>query len=392
MRIGHEFFQATDPLQTPFIIYDLDRIRHNYAAMSGAFSGVDIHYSVKCNAEDRVLALMHELGAGYEVASQQEAELLIQAGVAPDTIICMHPIKSPEFLTYLHAHHIRTMAVDCFEEVEKIARFAPESRLVVRVAVNQAGSLWNLGGKFGLDIGEINQLLQFIRSKNLVAYGLTFQVGSQCESPLNWVESLRLCREIWQDAAAQGQPLQFLSLGGGLPAPYTHPIPAIAEIAAPVMQEIRERFLPMGHVRVAIEPGRSLVADAGILVSSVFGIATRGGAKWAYIETGTYNGLIEAIETPERNFYPVVVKDNDRSHYRYHIGGPSCVTLDTPFENVELPELNVGDRLYILSAGAYTHVCATPFNGFPVPSVYYWQDYVSEQPIATNAWKESVSR
>ena len=119
-----------------------------------------------------------------------------------------------------------------------------------------------------------------------------------------------------------------------------------------------------------------MVASAGILVTSVFGLATRGMTRWAYIETGTYNGLIEAIETSDRNFYPIFAKHEDRPRYEYHIGGPSCVSLDMPFESIELPELCVGDRLYITRAGAYTSTCATPFNGFPIPAVQYWQDVI----------------
>lgn len=378
MRIDPRFFQLTKRLPTPSIVYDLDQVRQNYSHIQRVFPNVRIHFAVKCNAEDRILTFLESLGAGFEVASQFEAEQLIRLNIAPAKIICMHPIKSPACLQYLHAHGIRIMAVDSCEEIDKIARYAPNSRLVVRISVNNTGSLWNLNGKFGLHVTEIPQIFEHIRARNLTLYGLTFQVGSQCENPENWLRALELCRDIWRDAASAGTPLQFLSLGGGLPAPYARPIPSLTDISAPILNEIREHFAPLGNLEVAIEPGRSLVASAGILVSEVFGIATRGATRWAYIETGTYNGLIEAIETSDHNFYPVVVEHTDRPRYHYHIGGPSCVTLDTPFEDIELPELQIGDRLYILSAGAYTRVCATPFNGFPVPAAVYWQDLVAE--------------
>jgi ornithine decarboxylase len=156
------------------------------------------------------------------------------------------------------------------------------------------------------------------------------------------------------------------------------------------MQEITASIRPCGNITVAIEPGRALVANAGILVTTVFGTATRGTTKWVYIETGSYNGLIESIETSERNFYPIAVKATDGPYDRYHIGGPSCATLDTPFESVELPKLDVGDRLYILSAGAYTRVCASPFNGFPIPSVCYWQDFNIEPSVDVAVHQKGV--
>jgi ornithine decarboxylase len=87
---------------------------------------------------------------------------------------------------------------------------------------------------------------------------------------------------------------------------------------------------------------------------------------------GTYNGLIEAIETDDRQFYPLQVEHVRRPQQVYNIGGPSCVSLDTPFEEVELPQLRLGDRLYILHTGAYSVTCAGPFNGFPLATRYYY--------------------
>jgi ornithine decarboxylase len=379
MHTESRFFEVTERLQTPFIIFDLERIQQHYNEMSQAFPNVRIHYAVKCNSEDRIIRFLNQLGASFEIASQNEAAQLIRLNIPSHKLICMHPIKSPEFLSYLHEHEITILAVDSCEEVDKIAQYAPNSKLVVRIHVDNEGSLWNLNGKFGLNVDEVPSIFQHIRDHNLILYGLTFQVGSQCENVSTWLHALRICESVWQDASKYGYELKFLSLGGGLPAQYTRQVPSIAEIGALVMQELQTKLNTWGHdLQVAIEPGRSLVADAGILITKVFGIATRNSTKWAYVETGTYNGLVEAIETEERNFYPIIVKDNNRPQCVYHIGGPSCVTLDTPFEDVTLPELRLGDRLYILSAGAYTSACATSFNGFPIPAVHYWQDLIEQ--------------
>lgn len=377
MQHDPHFFSLTADLPTPCVIFDLEHVRRSYHEIAQAFPGVSVYYAMKANAEPRILSLLGDLGAGYEIASKAEAELLVGLNIAPERIICMHPIKSPEFLRYLAAHHIRVMAVDSPEEVEKIARYAPDAQLVLRLGMDEhdPGGLWNLSGKLGAIPSDIPRILACIRHHNLDLYGFTFHVGSQCETPESWVKELRVCAAVWHQARDYGFAPSFLSLGGGLPAHYRHDVPSTADIGQIVMDEIVAQFgADADKIHLAIEPGRSVVAHAGILITEVFGIASRGTKKWAYIETGTYNGLIEAIETDDRQFYPLMVAHTDRPLARYNIGGPTCVTLDTPFEDVELPELRLGDRLYILSAGAYTMVCAATFNGFPAPAVHYWQD------------------
>src|SRR6185503_14376008 len=133
MQRDPNFFAITDHLKTPFVIFNLDEIERNYNSLSAALPRVKIHYAVKCNPEPRVLQFLYQLGAGFEIASLNELENLLALQVPPEQIICMHPIKSPEFLTCLHHHGVRIMAVDSYEEVDKIATYAPNSQLVVRL-------------------------------------------------------------------------------------------------------------------------------------------------------------------------------------------------------------------------------------------------------------------
>jgi ornithine decarboxylase len=95
---------------------------------------------------------------------------------------------------------------------------------------------------------------------------------------------------------------------------------------------------------------------------------------WAYIDAGSYNGLAEAIETSDRQFYQIITEHPHRRQVTYNIGGPTCASMDAPFQDISLPELQVGDRLYILDVGAYSISCASSFNGFPVPDTYFYRD------------------
>src|SRR5262249_37035445 len=148
----------------------------------------------------RITKYLNSLGSGFEVASLAETRQLINQGVPADRIVCMHPIKSPEFLKYLRKHRILVMAVDSYEEVDKIAQYVPGAKLVVRLSVDNEGSSWHLNGKFGLEVTEFPRIFEYIQSKGLVAYGMMFHVGSQCENEANWVKALRSCKDIWEEA------------------------------------------------------------------------------------------------------------------------------------------------------------------------------------------------
>jgi ornithine decarboxylase len=372
MQVNKNFFKKTRHLKTPFLVYDLKEIESNFQRISQAFPGLSIYYALKCNPDKAFVELLNRLGTGFEIASIAEARQLINQNVHPKNIICLHPIKSPEFLQYMAQHGIDILAVDCFEEVDKIARYAPASKLLIRVVVDNEGSGWPLNGKYGIESFEVPKLLEHILAKDLLPYGLTFHVGSQCVNEANWIKALQICQDIWEKSRRRGIELEFLSLGGGLPITYRKPIPELQRIGQLILKQIHGNFKTQRGLKVSIEPGRAIAATASVLVTTVFGLATRGQKQWAYIEVGTYNGLIEAIETEDRQFYPLKVEHMRRPQQVYNIGGPSCVSLDTPFEDVELPQLQLGDRLYILHTGAYSATCAAPFNGFPLPRRYYY--------------------
>jgi len=374
MELNSKFFRLTRHLDTPFIVYDLQKIKENYRNVARAFPKVAIHFVMKSNAHPTILQTLHRMEAGFEVASIFETEQLVKLRVAPNKIVCLHPIKSPQFLTYMHKHTIDVMAVDSYEEVDKIARFAPNAKLVIRVTVDNNGSGWQLTGKYGISVTELPQLFQYIVQKKLNPYGVTFHVGSQCYDESNWIKALYICNDVWKQAARKNIHLKLLSLGGGLAIQYTKPVPDIAHTGKIVMKEIKSNFDHAKDMLVSIEPGRAIVANAGTLVTTVFGKAKRGDKEWLYIDTGTYNGLVEAIETPDRQFYPLTTQHDNRAKKTYTIGGPTCVSLDTPFEDVALAEIHLDERLYIHNCGAYTTTCAAPFNGFPIPKEYIWED------------------
>jgi ornithine decarboxylase len=117
------------------------------------------------------------------------------------------------------------------------------------------------------------------------------------------------------------------------------------------------------------EPGRALVAGAGVLATTVIGVAERAGRRWVHLDVGAFNGMMETLETRRELIFPLTWSSRGpRRLVPCAVTGPTCDSEDTMFFDVPLPDdLRVGDRLYIGSAGAYTTAYASRFNGFDVP-------------------------
>jgi ornithine decarboxylase len=140
------------------------------------------------------------------------------------------------------------------------------------------------------------------------------------------------------------------------------------------------RRLPYSPALIAAEPGRSLVAESGVMAATVIGVEMRGDERWAYLDVGGYNGMMEAVQTGGRWPFPLLTSPGlagrgglaAGASVRTTVTGPTCDSSDTMFYGVPLPAaLSAGDRLYIGSAGAYTTSYASSFNGFPPPATLF---------------------
>ena len=370
-------FDLTRHLPTPLLVVDQEQVRVNLRRIQQAVPQAEIFYAVKCNADRRVLEAVWQAGAGFEIASLSEAETMTQMGVPPERIICLHPIKAPEFLRALHRQRIDVLAADSLVELDKLAAHAPGSRVVLRVSISNAGSVVQLNGKFGVEPGEVLNLFRQAEARELRPYGITIHVGSQCERLATWMEALAVCRELFREAARAGVKLSLLSLGGGLPAPYSNGALSFEEIGAALRAGLASLELP-SDCTVSIEPGRGIVADAGTLITTVVGLAERAAGHWAYLDAGGYHGLFEACAAGGGIPFQISAQHNDRPTRVYNIGGPTCDSFDMPFERRPLPELRIGDRLAIHSAGAYSTELSSTFNGFPAPAVYGLEELGTE--------------
>jgi ornithine decarboxylase len=364
--------EALDALvfPAPFLALDLDVVEQSHAALRRALPQAAIHYAVKCNPEPAVIGRLHELGAGFEIASAAEVKLLGSLGLPGRDMLYSNPVKPSCQIAAAWRHGIDRFAVDSRGELEKLAAHAPGARVYVRLDAADPSCRVPLAGKFGIDAATALDLLLEARSLGLVAHGLTFHVGSQALDPGAFGRAIELCGRVMRAATAHGLRLELLDLGGGLPARYRDPVPALAAFAAAIEQAVERLPYP---VALALEPGRALVAEAGVLVTTVIGVADRLGRRWVHLDVGAFNGMMETLETRRTLVYPLAWQagTTPRRLGRCAVTGPTCDSEDTLFADVELPvDLREGDRLYIGTAGAYTTAYASRFNGFDIPRTH----------------------
>jgi ornithine decarboxylase len=330
-----------------------------------AMPNARIFYALKTNPHWRIARMLQASGKGFEVSSEEELNLLLRCGVSPQRIISSNPLKSPQFIKAAHAAGVKYFAFDSPDEVEKLSQFAPGSNVYVRLSVSNEGSRWPLGGKFGAEREQAVELITQAARGPLIPCGITFHVGSQCTDEMSWVSAIKKSRLVWSAVEREGISLWMLNIGGGFPIEYTESIPPIDRIATVIEETLRQEF-PTG-VEIFIEPGRAIVGEAGILVSTVIAKARRDGQNWLYLDVGVFNGLMESIG----GFRYSMVADRDGPLRKWVVAGPSCDSFDVISNEVELPELQIGDKVYISSAGAYTTAYASRFNGFPTPNTYF---------------------
>jgi ornithine decarboxylase len=243
-------------------------------------------------------------------------------------------------------------------------KYIPGCSVYIRLSVPNEGSEWPLSKKFGVELDEALELLLYAGKRGLKPAGITFHVGSQCTNIYSWNIALDKAKALWDMAGKKGLKLKLLNIGGGYPINYTKNVVGIEAIERNINTLVYERFPE--DIDIYIEPGRAVVGDAGIFVSTVIGKAKREDQEWLYIDVGVFNGLMESVGGIK---YTYIVESNKqvRSRKLWTMAGPSCDSFDVIDKNVLLPEPEVGNLILILSSGAYTISYASEFNGFSIP-------------------------
>ena len=369
--------QLAETHGTPLLVTDHDELRNNYATFNRYLPRVQAYYAVKANPEPDIVKTLFELGASFDVSSIAEFRVVYENikdlpeneryEWIRDKIIYANPIKAHETLTELDRYK-PLVTFDNRDEISKLGRYAPNSRLVLRLRVSNAGAMVELSSKFGAEPKEAIDMILEAEKEGLTVEGLSFHVGSQTTNFENYVQAIDLAALIFRQAQERGyDKMTLLDIGGGFPAPYDDSVKPFSELAKRINAEL-DRLLPP-EINIIAEPGRFIVATAGTAVSKIIGKAVRHGKLCYYINDGVYH-----------TFSGIIF-----DHCQYHLEsfkegpaqictvfGPTCDGLDVITMTDELPsDLERDDLLYSRNIGAYSGATSTYFNGFPPAKVVH---------------------
>lgn len=369
----HRFLADKAP-PTPCLVMDLDLVRQNYETLAAALPAARIFYAMKANPAPEIMSLLAGLGSSFDAASIYEIRDAIAAGAPPSRISFGNTIKKQRDIAEAYAEGVRLFAFDAAGELEKLAAAAPGAKVYCRLRFECSETAdWPLGGKFGCSLEMAGDLLVRAKALGLDAYGVSFHVGSQQRDVGEWDVAVGRAAMLFTDLAARGVNLRLLNVGGGFPASYRGEAASQPEHAAALAAALHRHFgnrLP----EVLVEPGRSLVGDAGMIRSEVVLVAHKayGGPRWVYLDIGKFGGLIETMD--EAIKYRVATNKDGGPVSRVVLAGPTCDEVDVLYEETpyELPDdLKPGDVVDFLSAGAYTATyCSVGFNGLPPLKTY----------------------
>jgi ornithine decarboxylase len=367
-------FLAERQPETPCLVVDLDVVAGAYKLLRRYMPLAKIFYAVKANPAPEIVSLLRDLDSSFDVASPNEIDLCLERGVGPERISFGNTIKKERDIAYAFGRGVKLYAFDSVGELEKLARAAPGSRVFCRILVESIGAEWPLSRKFGCSPEMAVELLRQAKTMGLDPYGVSFHVGSQQTKLDQWDGAIERAAKMFWALAETDINLRMVNVGGGFPAKYRGDVPGVVQYANAVMGAITRHFgndLP----EIIVEPGRSIVGDAGVIQSEVVLISRKSASdekRWVYLDVGKFNGLAETMD--EAIKYRIKTPADGGPSGPVVIAGPTCDSADILYEKTRyrLPlDLKVGDRVEIQATGAYTSSYASVgFNGFTPIKTY----------------------
>ena len=353
---------------TPTLFLSKERARSAYQSLGDALPGVTQYYAAKSNCEPSLIKILDAQGSNFDVCTNGEIDVIRACGISPDRCLHSHPIKRDSDLRYAIDFGIKLFVADNEAELQKLVPYKDDIELLIRMSILNTDCLVNLSLKFGAAPDAMFDLILKAAALGLKVRGISFHVGSQNENPLIYIEALEHCRAICRKAALAGISIDIIDIGGGFPIKYLKNVMSIAQFCQPMTEYINRFFT---QYRVIAEPGRFISGTTMTLAAKVIGKSMRHGNRWYYMDEGLYGSFSGKVY--DHIDYPMVV-DKYGPKFNSVLAGPTCDSTDVVYENVMLPELDIGDVLFFPAMGAYTNASASTFNGFPKAKIVVVDD------------------
>lgn len=368
----------------PFYVVDLSKIVAQLAKWKELLPSVKPYYAVKCNPNPVIIKLLSTFdNVGFDCASRHEISSVLAEGVDPKNIIFANPCKSYSQIQYARSEDIDTLVFDDETELFKIKLYHPCAKLLLRIVTDDSKSECKFSCKFGLRMENVRDVLTKAKGLDLNVIGVSFHVGSNCHDANTYDKSLKDASDIFSIAEEVGYVMDCVDIGGGFPgvdigcgSPGVDigsgsPGVSFEEVANVVNGALQRYFNE--DVTVIAEPGRYLVCSSHTLVTSVIGKkCSASGLEFSYyLNEGVY-GSFNCIYFDHAK--PIIKPYNrhDGELFKSTVFGPTCDSIDVISTETYLPDLAIGEWVYVENFGAYTIAAASTFNGFQQTRCEYY--------------------
>ncbi len=355
---------------TPFYLYSGKRLRENYRALADALAplGVSIHYAMKACANRAVVSILAKEGAGADIVSGGELTRALAAGIPADRVVFSGVGKTDAEIAQALRTGIHQINAESYEELWRIDRIAGELGQVATVVLRVNPDVdadthakittGKKDNKFGVDADRLGRLDNELKAMaNVRLVGLAVHIGSQILKTNPFAEAYARMAKLVRELRARGHAIERLDLGGGFGIPYRNEhAPTPAEIA----ETIRSTVGDLGCA-LAVEPGRSIVADAGVLVTRVEFVKEGADVAFAVVDAGMNDLMRPAMYDSHHDIVPVRAPAT-AERVVYDVVGPICESSDTFAKRRTLPPLEAGDLVVMATAGAYGATMAGTYN------------------------------
>lgn len=353
---------------TPLLILSSEQIKQNYNMLAEYLPGVHLYYAVKSNPNETIVRTLAELGSCFDVASDGEMQALTAMGIEPHRMVYANPVKTAGGLATARCTGINKFTFDSESEIGKMAKAVPGGAVLLRIRVDNPKALVDLNKKFGAHPDDALRLLRLAREQGLDVAGLCFHVGSQSVSSEAYYDALRICRRLFDQAAAEGFNLRVLDIGGGFPIPALNETIDIPGILTEINTGVQKYF---PHTEIWAEPGRFICGTAMNLITRVIGTQERNHQQWYFLDDGLY-GTFSAVIFDHWEFELETFKKGELIPATF--AGPSCDSLDIMFRDKPTQRLELDDLILVPNCGSYTSASATVFNGFAKTPIIVWEE------------------
>ena len=370
---GTSLYDLVKVCQTPFYVYSQQKII-NQVNKTKEILGNNIFYSIKSNSNQAILKLMNSLDIGADVVSVGELKRALEAGFDPNKIIFEGVGKSEQDLLYAMHKNIRLINTESLEEIKLLDNLANEKNKIVDIGVRlnpdvdgETLSKISTGkktDKFGIEFENLDKIIKLVKScKNLNLISISCHIGSQISKIEAYKNTFSQMKMAANKFIESGINIKHVDLGGGFHVKYEESDP---DFNIEMVKEELDNCFTQTNYELSFEPGRYLIAEAGVIVTSIVTIKNNGGINYLIVDAGMNTLIRPAMYGAHHEILAIDVKSEEIMDYA--IAGPICESSDVFLKNIKLAKQKIGNLLVIKNTGAYGKVMSSNYNSRQLPS------------------------